>query len=124
MMWFCWVPVARADVAAKNGATFIPFWEGQIMAFVATRLLATVFLSPICLAIVPRQKWEPMLAGTLIGLAASILDRYSFNRINLHAGFLAALLVIPLIAGIVVILPLHLAIRRSQLGSERPAALA
>ena len=106
--------MVRPDVAAKKGAEFVPYWEGQAIGFMATRLLAAILLSSICFVMVPRRRWEPFFAGALIGLTTSALDQYAFNWINLHAGFLAALFAIPLIAGIVVILPLDSVIRRSQ----------
>ncbi len=116
MAWFCWMPLVRADVAAKHGAAFVPYWEGQAIGFAATRLLAAAFLSSICFVMVPKRRWEPYFAGALIGLATSVLDQYSFNWINVHAGFLVALFAIPLIAGIVVILPMDAVIRPNQSG--------
>lgn len=85
--------------------------KGQTIGFATTRLLAAVVLSFICVVMVPKRRREPVLSAALIGLGTSVLDQYSLNWINVHAGFLAALFSIPLIAGIVVILPLHSIIR-------------
>ena len=114
MTWCLWVPLSRNEVATKSGVFYVPYWEGQVIAFTATRLMAATLLSLLCLVVVPCRRWEPALAGVLTGLAISVLDRYSFNWINYHAGFIAALFVIPLIAASLVILPLDIGLRRGS----------
>ena len=108
LTWYCWVALNRPNVAAKNGAIYVPYWEGQVIGFIAVRLFVATVISIICFAILPRRRWQPVLSGAIAGVLMSVFDRYLFNWINYHVSFIAAFCAIPLIAGVLVVLPFHL----------------
>lgn len=106
--WYCWVALGCLSVAAKNGAVYVPYWEGQVIGFIALRLFVAVVISIVCFAVLPRRRWQPLLSGALAGGVMSVFDRYLFNWINYHVSFIAAFCAIPLIAVALVVWPLHL----------------
>jgi hypothetical protein len=98
MTWFCWVPLSRAAVTARNGAVFIPYWQGEVFAFAAIRIFVVVLLSSLCF-VLPVRRWEAFLLGAATGFSASVLDRLWWDWVNHHLGYLVALFGIPLISG-------------------------
>jgi hypothetical protein len=98
MTWFCWVPLNSAVVTARNGAVFIPYWQGQVFAFAAIRIFGLVLLLLFCLAL-PVRRWEAFLLGAATGLFTSVLDRFWWDWVNDHLGFFVALFGMPLVSG-------------------------
>jgi hypothetical protein len=125
MTWYLWVPLSRAEVVNKSGSVFVRYWEGEVVGFAAIRLVVAGPLSLFCFAFVPRLRWEPALTGltgALTGLIISVLDRYLFNWANYHIGYLEALFLTPLGAGLLVMLPVDWALRRRTQAISNQAA--
>jgi hypothetical protein len=98
--WTVWVPLNHSVVIAQQGTTFVPYWEGQVFAFAAIRILAAELLSVICFVFPPSARGRQMFSvGALMGIATSVLDRFGFNWVNARAGFLGALFGIPMLSG-------------------------
>jgi hypothetical protein len=54
--WALWVPLSRSAVAARNGTAFIPYWEGQVFAFAAIRIIGAMFVFLFCFLLPPLNR--------------------------------------------------------------------
>lgn len=97
MTWALWVPLSRSMVAARNGTVFIPYWEGQVFAFAAVRIIAAMFVFLFCFFLPSPNRWRTFLIGVLFGCVTSIVDRFCWDWAN-HLGFPLALLAIPIVS--------------------------
>lgn len=118
-----WASLRRPDIVSKAGSSYVAWWEGQVMGFALIRLFVAVLLSLPCFMVTPRRRFEPALTGVLTGLGVSVLDRYLFDWVNEHAGFAAALCVIPLLVGGLVILSFGVAFRPGTPAANDEASL-
>lgn len=103
MTWALWVPLSRSAVAARNGTVFIPYWEGQVFAFAAIRIIGAMFVFLFCFFLRPPNRWRTFLVGVLFGCLTSIVDRFCWDWAN-QLGFPLALLAIPIVSLTAVIL--------------------
>ena len=106
LAWALWVPLSRSAVAARNGAAFIPYWEGQVFAFAAIRITGAMFVFLFCFLLPPLNRWRTFLVGVMFGCVTSIVDRFCWDWAN-HLGFLLALLAIPIVSLTAVMLTLR-----------------
>jgi hypothetical protein len=86
--WALWVPLDRAALTAKEGTLSIPYWEGQVFAFAAMRVLGAGLVCLFFFLLRPLGAWRTFLTGALFGLVTSIADRCCWDWVN-HFGTLA-----------------------------------
>jgi hypothetical protein len=99
--WTLWVPLSRSTINAQN----VHYWEGQVFAFAAIRLLSVVLLSLSWIAFAPPAlRWQTFTIGAVTGVVTSFVDRFCWDWVNNHAGYLVALFGIPLVSSSVLIL--------------------
>ena len=104
--WAYWVPLDRPRIATQSGGTsFIPYWEGEVIGFVAIRILSALVLSLVCCVFPPPGRWLRIFSiGAVTGLVASVIDRFCWNWIQNHVGYLVALFGIPMLSGGILVL--------------------
>jgi len=100
--WILWVPLSRSAINAHN----VHYREGQVFAFAAIQLLSVVLLSLSWIAFAPPAlRWQTSTIGAVTGVLTSFLDRFCWDWVNNHVGYLIiALFGIPLVSGGVPIL--------------------
>jgi hypothetical protein len=98
--WLLWEPFNRAAIAAKNGVSFVPFWQGEILAFTAIRTFGALALFLVFLFFIPpMRRYEAMLLGVFWGITTLLSDLFLFSWINIRLGYFVALFGIPFVCG-------------------------